>query len=191
MREISEKIRKRLPNWETPKAEEFLANYLSDEFQDYKDEFERCRNDAMRKLEKNYPFIPMAAELSLISKSRKDIQHALHDSESPYINEGDIEDILRRMMIGVEGLMQALNRIILGKEISMRITFSDLLANIKETILEDYGEDTLRDLEYLLELRNSVSHPRESKVGFFDLIKASAKSKMFLDLFDAKFGRGK
>ena len=185
--EISQKIRERLPDWETPKAEEFVARYLSDGLQDYKDEFEIYRKDAMRKLEKNYPFIPMTAELSMISQSRKDIQHALHDSESPYINEQDIENILRTMMVGVEGLLQTLNRIALGREMGSRLNFSDLLSNIRGTILEDYGEDTLRDLEYLRDVRNSVSHPREIKLGIVDLIKAAAKSKMFLDLFDVRF----
>ena len=45
--EICQKIRNRLPEWETPTAEEFVSNFLSDEFSDYKDYFKGCRDQAI------------------------------------------------------------------------------------------------------------------------------------------------
>ncbi|MHB1811849.1 MAG: hypothetical protein ACYCPR_05480 [Thermoplasmataceae archaeon] len=182
--EICEKIRNRLPGWETPTAEEFVSNFLSDEFSDYKDYFKGCRDEAIGILESWYPFIPTVRELSFIKKSRDDILQAVHKSEDFSLSDQDIEDIVRRLTVGIEGLLQALANIIFGAKKDQKSEFNDLISSLRGVIIEDYGEDVWNDLQYLHKLRNSVSHPRDYKVNKNDMIKAAARSRMFLTLFD-------
>lgn len=184
VKEVYGKIENRLPEWKTSMAEEFVSDFLRDEFSDYKDYFKRCRDEAIAKLESAYPFIPMVRELSLISSSRNNILNAVHESEASSPSDRDIANIMRDLTLGIEGLLQASHNMLFGAKKNQRIEFNELLSSLRTDIIDDYGEDVWDDLQYLRKLRNSVSHPGDYKVNINDMSKAAARSRLFLKLFD-------
>ena len=141
-----------------------------------------------KKLEEKYPFLALRKQLERITKAKRDIQTAVHDSSVEGLREEEIENILARVLKGVEGLLLAYY----GKDVtdgSRPTTFRDILNEHRQELLEAYGNDVFDELIYLNEMRNNVSHPNGLHFDNMQMKKVVGRADLFLKLVEVKFGK--
>jgi hypothetical protein len=185
---MKKKVEGKLKSWKVLSPEEFMEYFISNEHDDFLDSHQMAINGGKQKLEQKYPFLALRKQLKRISKARRDIQIAVHDSSVEALNDKEIEDIMRRVLNGIEGLLLAFY----GHgpaEDSRPLTFRDILNEHKQELLEDYGEDVFKELIYLNEMRNNVSHPNGLHFGNMEMKKVVGRADLFLDLIEIKFGK--
>jgi hypothetical protein len=178
-------LEERLPGWEFLSVEQFMDRYLSDEHNDYKEEFREVIKSAKHKLEEEFPFLSISKHLSEISGSRNEIKDSIYRSADLVHN--DPEELIRKATKGVEGLLLAIYWKVF-KEEPEKAEFNFMLSKLREVLEEEYGTDVYHDLEYLHGERNFSSHTGHPAPDAENTLKVIHRSKLFLDLFDRKFG---
>ena len=178
-------LEEQLPGWEFLSVEQFLDRYLSDKHNEYKDEFKEVIKFAKHKLEEEFPFLSISKHLSEISSARNEIKESVFRSADLVHN--DPEELIRKATKGVEGLILAIYWKIF-KEEPEKVEFNFMLSKLREVVEEDYGTDIYHDLEYLHMERNFSSHSGHPAPDADETLKVIHRSKLFLDLFDRKFG---
>ena len=177
------------PTWQFLSIEEFLRNIFSDDWQGYVDEFAQIREEALKVLEEEYPFLIPRREAELTFRSRNQIRSSMRKLRNGELEKiSEIETSVQQAMKGIEGLLQVLYRRNFRRQPDSSLTFSDLLSALRETVIDEFGNETLNDLEYLNVIRNAVSHPRVQNLGKRDLIKSMGKAVIFMQLFDDYVG---
>lgn len=186
---IKSELNRSFPTWQLLSIEEFLRNIFSDDWQEYVDEFAQIREEARKVLEHEYPFLIPHREAELTFRSRNQIQSSMRKLLNGEIEKAnEIETSVQQAMKGIEGLLQVLYRRNFRKQPESSLTFGDLLSALRETVTDEFGDDTLDDLDYLNGIRNAVSHPRAQNLSKRDLIKSIWKAVIFMQLFDDYVG---
>ena len=189
IKEVKKKVEQKLKLWKVLSPEEFMELFISSDQGDFIDLHHRAINEGRKMLEEKYPFLLLRYQLSRISKARSDIQRAVRDSNNDEFTQRDLEDILRRALNGVEGLLLAVYSKNVNKN-SRPATFRDILNEQRKELLEDYGEDVYDELIYMNEMRNSVSHPNQLDLKTKDMKKVVGRAALFLDLVELKLKHG-
>lgn len=189
VKDVKKRVEQKLKSWKVLSPEEFMELYISSEQKDFLDLHHRAINEGRKMLEEKYPFLLLRYQLSRISKARSDIQSAVRDSNNEEFTQRDLEDILRRALNGVEGLLLAVYSKNVNKN-SRLATFRDILNERRKELLEDYGEDVYDELIYMNEMRNSVSHPNQLDLKTKDMKKVVERAALFLDLVELKLKHG-
>lgn len=185
LQKAKEKVESELSGWIFCSADEFIDKYLSDQQSDYKEEFKGIIQFAKKNLEKEFPFLSIAKHLSGISNARNEIKEAIYKSID--LNHNDPSELIRKATKGVEGLLLAIYWKTFNAEPD-RIEFNFMLSKLKEVLEEEYGRDIYLDLEFLHRERNFSSHTGHPEPGPYEMMKVIQRSKLFLDLFNKKFG---
>ena len=185
---MKKEIEGKLKSWKVLSPEEFLLYFISPEQHDFLDAHQIAINGGKKKLEEKYPFLALRKQLERITKAKRDIQTAVHDSSVEGLREEEIENILARVLKGVEGLLLAYY----GKDVtdsSRPATFRDILNEHRQELLEAYGNDVFDELIYLNEMRNNVSHPNGLHFDNMQMKKVVGRADLFLKLVEVKFGK--
>ena len=188
IRTMKKKIEGKFKSWKVLSPEEFLEYFISTEQHDFLDAHQIAINGGKKKLEEKYPFLALRKQLERITKAKRDIQTAVHDSSVEGLREEEIENILTRVLKGVEGLLLAYY----GKDVtdgSRPTTFRDILNEHRQELLEAYGNDVFDELIYLNEMRNNVSHPNGLHFDNMQMKKVVGRADLFLKLVEVKFGK--
>ena len=72
------------------------------------------------------------------------------------------------------------------KHMFRKMRFYDLLCNLKEVIIEEFGKDVYNDLDLIREWRNNVLHPPVTKPDAHITLKIITKAELFHELFHKK-----
>lgn len=172
-------------DWTVLSPEEFLVLFLPSEKEDFLEEYQNHLNKLTSRISRDYPFISIISELSMISRAREEIVDSLHRSESKNLNQREIENTIRAATRGVEGLLLSLYKVTFGIPPPRNHTFGDLITKLHSVIEMEFGEDITSDLNFLNKIRNLENHPNEYLAGENDLIKVVSRSNEFLRLFDS------
>ena len=95
----------------------------------------------------------------------------------------DLEEAVKDAGIACEWLLQILHTIY-PKKVKERMEFYDLLCDMKEEIIENFGEDVFNDLNLIREWRNNVVHPPITLPSYQIALKIVTKTELFHTLFD-------
>lgn len=113
-----------------------------------------------------------------LSESRDQLRKARLKFESGNDYQGSVLDA----GIACEGLLKILHSVF-PKIIKDRMDFSDYLCDVRDIIIEDYGEDIYNDLEFIREWRNNVAHAPITIPTSNIALKVLTKSELFQALF--------
>lgn len=189
---VKEDFKTLYPNWQWLSIEQFLNQMFGKDWTDYLIEFDSIRMNAFKFLEEAHPFLIPRREATLTFRSRNQILGSKRKSSGGEVRtQVEIEGIIQQATNGIEGLLQVLYRRNFRRPPQQDWTFNNLLIALAETVKYEFGEEIFRDLEYLNQVRNSVSHPREVNLNNRDLIKSVGKAFTFMQLFDDFVGLSK
>jgi hypothetical protein len=122
---------------------------------------------------------------SIHDEQLSDIRTRLRKARQKYELGVEFEDSVKDAGISCEGLLQILHSIY-PKKIDKRMDFNELLCDLKEIIIEEFGEDIYQDLNLIRVWRNNVLHPPVTKPDANIALKILSKAELFHELFHKK-----
>jgi len=163
---------------------EFVSNFIPDEGKRkiVEANWEVLREKILRgMLQKEWPILVYSIHDQLIS----DIRERLEKTRLKFGLGRDMEESIKDAGIACEGLLQILHSIY-PKKFGEKMEFYDLLCNLKEIIIEEFGQDIYDDLDLIREWRNKVLHPPVTKPDVRTTLKIITKAELFHELFHEK-----
>jgi len=173
--EVKEKIGKDIvcnPN-------EFLDKLATDRT-DFYAEWENLRADALTALKEEYEFLVLYDEGEVIQDAKDNMRKATH-----YIETETYDDAVSRGGKACEGLLRALYLLYKKKTPREKPSFVFLLTELSAEISDDFGEDILKDLNYIKHWRNVAGHPNP-QIKPEVALKVIRKAQLFQELFFRK-----
>lgn len=170
---------------------EFVSKFIPDENNRkiVEANWEVLRKKIMGAFQKEWPILTY----SINKQQLLDIRERLHKARLKFEMRHDLEEAVKDAGLVCECLLQVLYSMY-PKRIKERMDFNDLLNNLKDIIVEDYGEDVYRDLDLIREWRNKVLHPPITIPDACAALKIVTKTELFHELFHEKLkeqSRGK
>ena len=125
---------------------------------------------------------------SIHDRQLSDIQARLRKARLKYEWGTEFEDSIKDAAVSCEGLLQVLHSIYPTK-INKKMEFNDLLCNLKDVIIEEFGKDIYEDLNLIREWRNNVLHPPVPELDAHITLKILTKAELFHELFHRRTKR--
>lgn len=139
------------------------------------------REKIVQTLQKKWPILIY----SIHNEQLLDVRERLRKSRLKYELGLELEDSIKDAAISCESLLQILNSIFTRK-LDKKMEFYDLLCNLKDVIIEEFGKDTYDDLNLIRDWRNKVLHPPVATPDASTTLKIIAKAELFHELFHKK-----
>ncbi len=122
---------------------------------------------------------------SVHDEQLSDISDRLRKARLKYELGFELEEPIKDAGISCEGLLQILHSVYPKKHLK-KMEFYDLLCNLKDVIVEEFGQDIYKDLDLIREWRNRVLHPPVTKPDAHTTLKIITKAELFHELFHQK-----
>jgi hypothetical protein len=162
---------------------EFASKFVPDENKRKMIEtnWEVLREKLLNAFKKEWPIIVYSTNEQQLFEIRERLRKVRWKFEMRH----DLEEAVRDAGLVCEGLLQILHSMY-PKDVKERMDFNELLCDLKETIVKDFGEDIYCDLDLIREWRNKVSHPPITVPNSRIALKIVTKAKLFHELFHEK-----
>ncbi len=160
---------------------EFLANLVSDASarKTIENDWQAILDDILNNLMRSWPMIGVQQHRKLLNDSREYVRVARAKCEM-----GQLRDSMRDACLACEGILTIMTKIYDPNKLEGRPVFSDLLQAMRQYVLSIFGEDVLKDLEFIREWRNRASHVGHETPEMTDVLKVLSKVELFMNLFD-------
>ncbi|MHA1872724.1 MAG: HEPN domain-containing protein [Candidatus Heimdallarchaeaceae archaeon] len=165
---------------------EFLDLFLSgDKRAVFNEEWQRTRKNRIKELKEKYPFLSSYQQIWRIKEAKKKLIKA-----QSLLQESPKKEDLKVAILESAQAVELLLQILFYKKTQKlkNMSMGELLSQMRYEIMEDYGEDILKDLFLIKEYRNKVAHPSLISVSQEEALKIVKKSQLFVELFLLKEG---
>lgn len=136
------------------------------------------RDRMLAKFQSEWRILIFSLHDKQLSESRDQLRKARLKFESGTEYQGSVLDA----GIACEGLLKILHSVF-PKRIQEKMEFNDYLCDLKQIIVEDYGEDIYKDLDFIREWRNNVAHAPIVVPTLTIALKVLTKTELFQNLF--------
>ena len=179
--ETKAKLKKRLGKDVFLSTGEFLARFIPEKEKRIvlEKNWENLRMKILERLQMEYPFLTYAINRQTIAK----VEEKLRAAQLKY-EEGRFEDAIKDASVACEGLLQ-----ILGSKYGIKTeeaTFYDLQCILRDSIIEEFGENTYNDLDMIRKWRNKVVHFHKEKPDEFVTLQIVKRANLLLEIFKKK-----
>lgn len=186
IRELRQRIEEKMGNDIVLSTDELL-NLLALDREIFESDWSDLKTKAIERLKKKYRFLTLHDEIWRIHEAKKAIKEARAKIAREDLREADCEDIIRNVGVGFEGLLGVTYHWFKQKSPSNK-SLGWLFNELKNDIIDEFGEDTYNDIYFIVEKRNDVSHLKQVRISYEDALKVVKKSELFQNLFLHKVG---
>jgi HEPN domain-containing protein len=159
---------------------EFLSMLAIDRTE-FDAEWSGLRAKALEILKEDYEFLVLYEEKEVIHEAQKDMKEAEID-----IEEEKYRDSVGKAGRACEGMLRVLYYAYKKKPAEERASLDSMLNELREEILDDFGDDVFNDLNYIRQWRNAAVHPRPQEIKPEIAVKVIRKAQLFQELFFLK-----
>lgn len=185
LKDFSKKLEEEVPNVKIVSPSEFAFRHLKLNKERFDRQWNVFIDSVKRDIGTRYPFILLRNEYKIVQLVKENINTA-----RAYLSlknfDSHKEDIALKAGKGVEGLLNVFATI---NGITMKDgeTMGSLINRLRQEIFEYFDEDTYKDIEFIIRIRNQAAHLNNGELESSDLFKMVRKAELFLDLFTNKF----
>jgi hypothetical protein len=161
---------------------EFAALFIPDEKKRaiLEENWKYLRTKLLANFQSRFPFLTYAINYSKISW----VEEKLKSARLKY-HENRFDDAIKDAANACEGLLQILCSKY-GINIEEKAQFYDLQCILRNFILDDFGENTYKDLDLIREWRNKVVHPYDIRPDDCITLQIVTRAELFFELFKRK-----
>jgi hypothetical protein len=159
---------------------QFVSRFITDEERKriVEANWDNLRDRMLAKFQAEWRILIFSLHDKQLSESRDQLRKARLKFESGTDYQGSVLDA----GIACEGLLKILHSVF-PKRLQEKMEFNDYLCDVKQIIIEDYGEDIYKDLDFIREWRNKVAHPPVVVPTSNIALKVLTKTELFQNLF--------
>ena len=138
------------------------------------------REEILKEIRQKWPIIVFATHSKQLSK----INERLSSAELKY-KQGKkyFEDAIKDAALACEELLQVIYEMNMPKQIEKSMHFYDFLCKLKEVIIDEFGENTYNDLDFIRIWRNKVLHPHPEEPDEMTTFQIIRRAEMFYKTF--------
>jgi len=161
---------------------EFVALFIPDEKKRaiLEENWKYLRTKLLANFQSKFPFLTYAINYSKISW----VEEKLKSTRLKY-HENRFDDAIKDAANACEGLLQILCSKY-GINIDEKAQFYDLQCILRNFILDNFGENTYKDLDLIRERRNKVVHPYDIRPDDCITLQIVTRAELFFELFKRK-----